>query len=203
MKQFSSILNMVLLAAVAVLYYLHFSSNNQVKSAPANAVASMEKDSCAIGHLIAYVDLDSLNSNVTFIKERKKELEAEQKQIASEYENAYHQLEAEKNNFLKKGNAITQKEAEEFQGQLMQKQQEVETNKQTKGQGLAAKGANIMEGIQSKLKAFINEYNKDKRYSYIFATGSGVDNILYKDSLHNITSDIVKGFNEIMNKKGN
>ena len=203
MKQFSSILNIVLLFAVAVLYYLHFSSNKPAKAIPASTAASMEKDSCAIGHLIAYVDLDSLNNNVTFIKERKKELEAEQKQIASEYENAYRQLEADKNNFLKKGNAITQKEAEEFQGQLMQRQQEVEAGKQSKGQGLAAKGAGIMENIQSKLKAYINEYNKDKKYSYIFATGTGVDNILYKDSVHNITSDIVKGFNEIMNKKGN
>ena len=60
-----------------------------------------------------------------------------------------------------------------------------------------------MENIQNKLKAYINDYNKDKKYSYIFATGTGVDNILYKDSVHNITSDIVKGFNKIMNKKGN
>jgi len=201
MKQFSIAFNIVLLIAVAVLYYLHFSGTKKTIPATRTAVSS-GKDSCADGHLIAYVDLDSLNNNVTYIKERKKELEAEQKQIASEYENAYRQMEADKNNFLKKGNAITQKEAEEFQGQLMRRQQEVESNKQTKGQRLAATGASIMENIQSKLKAYIDEYNKDKKYSYIFATGSGVDNILYKDSVYNITSDIVKGFNDILNKKG-
>lgn len=203
MKQFSTVLNIVLLAAVAVLYYLHFSGTKKTIFTPI-ATSSPEKDSCAIGHLIAYVDIDSLNNNVTFIKERKKELEAEQKQIAIEYENAGRQMEAEKNEFIKKkGNAITQQEAEEFQGKWMQMQQQAEGTRQTKGQSLAAKGAGIMENIQNKLKTYINDYNKDKKYSYIFATGTGVDNILYKDSVHNITSDIVKGFNEIMNKKGN
>jgi outer membrane protein len=148
------------------------------------------------------VDLDSLNINVDFIKQRKKELEIEQNSIASEYENAYHQMEAEKNNFLKRGNSITQAEAEEFQAKLMQRQQQIEATKQSKGQNLAQKGAKIMEDLQSKMKGFLNEYNKDKKYTYILATGTGLDYLFYKDSTRNITNAVVKGLNEMMNKKG-
>jgi len=201
MKQFSTILNIVLLLAVGYLYVLHFSSNKK-NNTVSNAVTK-HVDSCLGQPVIAFVDLDSLNVNVDFIKQRKKELEIEQNSIASEYENAYRQMEAEKNNFLKRGNAITQSEAEEFQAKLMQRQQQIEATKQSKGQSLAQKGAKIMEDLQGKMKGFLNEYNKDKKYTYILATGTGLDYLFYKDSTKNITKAVVKGLNEMMNKKGN
>ena len=201
MKQFSSILNIVLLAAVGILYYLHFT--NSKKDKPQNSEVNKHVDSCLGGPVIAYVDLDSLNNNVDYIKQQKKQLEQEQSVITSEYETSYHEMEAEKSNFLKKGNAITQKEAEEFQIRLQQRQQQVEANRQVKGQKLAEKSAKTMEDMQSKLKAFLNEYNKDKKYTYILATGTGLDYLFYKDSARNITGDVVKGLNQLMNKKGN
>ncbi len=200
MKQFSTILNIVLLIAVSVLFYLHFAGNKK-NVAQCNTIA--RKDSCAAGQQIAYVELDSINNNVTYIKQQKKELEAEQKQIANEYENAYHEMEAAKNNFLKRGNAITQREAEEFQNKLLQQQQQVEATKQAKGQKLAEKGSRMMEEMQTKIKIFLNDYNKEKQYNYILATSSGFDYLFFKDSTKNITSEIVKGLNDKMNKKGN
>ena len=147
---------------------------------------------------MAYVELDSLNNNVTFIKLRKKELDAEQKIIANEYETSYRALTAERDQFLKKGNAITQQEAEAFQAKLGQKQQEIETAKQTKAQRLAERGAKIMEDMQSKVRTFMKEYNKDKNYSYILATGTGLDYLFFKDSTLNITNDVIKGLNAQM-----
>ena len=199
MKQFSTILNIVLLLSVGVLYYLHFSDGK--KNNNLNAGVTRHVDSCLGAPVIAYVDLDSLNSNVDFIKQRKKELEIEQTGIATEYESAYREMENEKNNFLKRGNSITQKEAEEFQAKLMQRQQQIEATKQNKGQNLAQKGAKIMEDLQSKIKDFLSVYNKEKKYTYILATGTGLDYLFFKDSTKNITTDVVKGLNEMMNKK--
>lgn len=200
MKQFSLVLNILLVIAVGVLYYLHFAHG---KSLPKGSTAAgyKQKDSCGDKlSVVAYVELDSLYSNVTFIKLRKKELEAEQKNIAQEYENRYRSLSAEKDEFLKKGNSITQQEAEAFQSKLGQKQQDIEADKQTKGQRLAEKGAKIMEDMQSKVRAFMKEYNKSKNYSYILATGTGLDYLFYKDSALNITPDVIKGLNEQMNE---
>ncbi len=201
MKQLSILFNIILLAAVGVLYYLHFSTGkpnipHRVQS------ANSHKDTCSAGPGIAYVEIDSLNNNVVFIKERKKELELEQKQILNEYESACRLQETEKNNFIKKGNSITQTEAETFQGKWIQRQQELDAAKQSKGQRLAEKGGKIMEDVQVTLKDFLNEYNKDKRYSYILATGGGFDYLFFKDSTQNITKEIIKGLNERMNKKG-
>lgn len=202
MKQFSLVVNIVLLAAVAVLFYLHFSGNNK-SPAKANAVTSnIVKDSSTNRRpIVAYVELDSLNNNVGFIKQRKKELEAEQKSIAAEYESAYRALAAERDQFLKKGNAITQPEAEAFQAKLQQRQQEIESAKQAKAQRLAEKGAKIMEDMQAKIRAFMKEYNKDKNYSYILATGTGLDYLFFKDSTLSITADVIKGLNDQMKER--
>ena len=200
MKQFSFVLNIVLAIAVGFLYYLHFTENGKKVKVHSGVINNNSKDTSTPRKkmLVAYVELDSLYNNVSFIRERKKELESEQKVIASEYENSYRSLTAERDNFLKKGNSITQQEAEEFQARLGQKQQEVEQAKQLKGQKLAEKGARIMDDMQKKLKAFMSEYNKEKKYTYILATGVGLDYLFYKDSTLNITSDIVKGLNEQM-----
>ncbi len=203
MKQLSIILNILLLVAVSILFYFHFSGKepNTVKKANIAAVSPV-KDSCTTGHLVAYVELDSLYDNVTYIKQKQKELESEQESLGRQYQNAYAQLEQKKNNFLKKGNAITQQEAEEFQAKLYQEQQQIESDKQNQAQGLAARRANTMDEIQKSLKTFLNDYNSDRRFSYIFATGTGLDYILYKDSTHNITGDVIKGLNDQFGKKG-
>lgn len=201
MKQFSLILNILLLAAVGFLYYLHFSGTK--KTIAATITSSPAKDSCAAGHLIAFVELDSLYDNVEYIKQKQKELENQQEQLARQYQGAYQQLENEKNTFLKKGNAITQQEAEEFQANLYQKQQKIEADKQAQAQTMAAGRNKTMEDIQGKLKSFLNEYNSDKKYSYIFATGAGLDNILFKDSAHNITADVIRGLTKEFQKKAN
>jgi len=201
MKQFSFAINIVLLMAVVVLYYIHFNPEKVKAERKIPAVTDhLETDN--YGNkipVVAYVELDSLYSNVTMIKQRKKELEAEQKSIAQEYENSYRALSAEKDQFLKKGKAITQQEAETFQVKLEQKQQVIETTKQSKSQHLAEKGAKIMEDVQGKVRAFMKEYNKTKNYSYILATGTGLDYLFYKDSTLNITADVIKGLNEQMN----
>ncbi len=199
MKQFSLVLNILLLAAVGVLYYLHFSNSKKLAVTENATVGYKKRDSCGDKiPIVAYVELDSLNNNVTFIKQRKKELEAEQKIIAQEYESSYRALTAERDEFLKKGNAITQQEAETFQAKLGQRQQDIEGAKQTKAQRLAEKGAKIMEDMQTKVRTFMKEYNRDKNYSYILATGTGLDYLFFKDSTLNITNDVVKGLNEQM-----
>lgn len=198
MKQFSIVLNVVLIIAVAFLYYLHFAGAK--KDALKGATVKYNSHDTSFGNkmVVAYVELDSLNNNVAFIRQRKKELESEQRVIANEYENSYRELTLARDNFLKKGNSITQQEAEAFQEKMGMKQQEIEQAKQQKSQRLAEKGARIMEDMQGKLKDFMNEYNKEKKYTLIFTTGTGLDYFLYKDSSLNITSEIVKGLNNKM-----
>lgn len=198
MKNLSLVLNVILVAAVGFLYYYDFSGKKAKDVAAKINSSYISSDSNSHRPPLAYVELDSLNENITYIKERRKELEAEMKAIEAEQERGYISLEAQKNNFLKKGAAITEEEAQIFQGKLMDQKQQIDTKKQTQSQNLNEKSFGIMEDIQKKLKDFLNDYNKDKKYMYIFTTGTGLDYMVFKDSTLNITNDVIKGMNAKM-----
>ena len=200
MKNFSTILNVVLLAAVAFLYFHEF-AGKKAKTIKTTVNAGTKPDTQAAAAPIAYVELDSLNERITFIREKRRELEAEQRAIETEWENSYRGLESQKNNFLKKGDAITQQMAEEFQGQLLAQQQRVDEKKQNLTQKLSEKSYRFMDDIQKKLKLFLVDYNKQKNYLYILTTGTGLDYMVYKDSSMNITDDVVAGMNDLLKKK--
>ncbi len=198
MKNLSLVLNIVLLLAVGYLYYYDFSGKKTKDVAAklnSNLIAS---DNNGYRPPLAYVELDSLNEKITFIKDKRKEHEAAMKVIEQEQETGYRNLQAQKDNFLKKGAAITQEEAEIFQGRLIDQQQKIDRKKQEQSQALNEKSFSIMEGIQKKLKDFLSDYNKEKKYMYIFTTGTGLDYMVFKDSTLNITDDVIKGMNAKM-----
>ena len=40
--------------------------------------------------------------------------------------------------------------------------------------------------------------NKDKKFMYIFTTGTGLDYMVYKDTTLNVTNDVINGMNAKM-----
>jgi outer membrane protein len=201
MKNLSLVLNAVLFIAVGYLYFVHFSTSDNKNTKSKAAIKVTHQADSINGATIAYVDLDSLNEKINFIKTTRKSLEAEQKSIETEWENAYRNLESQKDNFLNRGKSITQAEAEQFQASLLQQQQVVDERKQTRIQELNDKSYKFLDGIQKKLKDFLAEYNQDSKFTYIFSTGNGLDYMVYKDSALNITDDVIKGMNEMLNAK--
>ena len=104
--------------AVGYLYYYNFSGKkNNVTVAKINS-SFISPDSNGNRPPLAYVELDSLNENITYIKERRKELEAEMKAIDAEQERGYISLEAQKNNFFKKGCGYYRRRSPDFSGQI-------------------------------------------------------------------------------------
>ena len=200
MRSFLIAVNSLLIIAVIFLYIKVFKSTPNVKINTSSNVTSNTNGSLKNAS-IAFVELDSLNEKIGFIKDRRKELEIEQKSIEVEWQNGYRGLENKKNEFLKRGNSITQQEAEKFQGELLQQQQQVDQRKHGLTQKLSEKSYKFMDDIQKKLKDFLNQYNKTKNYQYILTTGTGLDYMLYKDSTFNITADVIKGMNDLMATK--
>lgn len=189
------VINVLLVVAVGWLYFDFYGKKSEKKVV--QTVVNNTK-STAGNAPIAYVELDSLNEKITYIKEKRRALEAEQKVIESEWQRSMRSLEAQRDNFVKRGDAITQAEAEKFQGQLIEQQQKIEANKQNAAQRLSEKSYVFMDDIQTKLKTFLKEYNKDQRYMYILTSGTGLDYMIYRDSTLNITDDVIKGMNEKM-----
>jgi outer membrane protein len=200
MKNVSLGLNIVLLAAVIFLYVKVFSGKNSDKNSSVKTTATTATAASARAP-IAYIELDSLNDRITYIKSRRTSLENDQRSIETEWQNGYRNLENQKNNFLKRGNSITQQEAEKFQGELIQQQQMIDGKKQSLTQKLSERSYLFMDDIQKKLKEFLADYNRDKNYQYIFTTGTGLDYMVYKDAALNITDDVIRGMNEKLSKE--
>jgi outer membrane protein len=203
MNKLSVALNIILVAATGYLYYYSFSGKKSNSAASNTGKYANAKDSCTTQHRIAYVELDSLNENLVFLKQRRKELEQQQKQIESEITNDYKALEAKQNSFIQKNPNASPDEIQNFRAQLAKGQQDIEIKKQNQTQALNQKSFDLMESIQKKLKQFLAEYNKEKKYQYILTTGSGIDYLIYKDSTLDITRDVIKGMNEIMKPGSN
>jgi outer membrane protein len=203
MNKFSLVLNILLLAAVGYLYYYNFSGTKSGAIIPNAAVAAKITDSNLTHLKIAYVELDSLNENLVYFKQRRKELEQQQKQIETEITNDYKELEAKQNNFVQKNPNASPEEVQNIRALLSKGQQDIETKKQNQTQVLNQKSFDLMESIQKKLKQFLADYNKQKKYQFILTTGSGLDYLIYKDTTLNITSDVIKGMNEIMKPGAN
>jgi outer membrane protein len=196
MKNFSLVLNILLFAAVAFLYAKVYSSNKKTTD---NNAAHIKDTSLLTtppnGNIIAFVELDSLNEKISFIKNKRQELEKEQKGIETEWRNGMMGLQNRAAEFQKKGKAITQEDAERFQGELQQSQQQIEAKKQSLTENLTDRSYKFLDDIQKKLKDFLQDYNKDQKYQYILTTGTGMDYMLYKDPSLNITNDVIKGMN--------
>jgi outer membrane protein len=203
MNKLSVALNVVLLAAVGYLYYYNFSSKKSGAVLPNTALAAKANDSNVNQLKVAFVELDSLNENLVYFKQRRKELELQQKQIETEYTNGYKELETKQNSFRQKNPNASPEEVQNITAILTKEQQDIETKKQTQTQLLNQKSFDLMEGIQKKLKHFLEGYNKEKKYNFILTTGSGLDYLIYKDSSLNITNDVIKGMNEIMKPGAN
>ncbi|WP_462220002.1 OmpH/Skp family outer membrane protein [Ferruginibacter sp.] len=195
MNKLSLALNIILLAAVGYLYYYNFSAKKSDSKVVAAGVASKTNESNVNHQSIAYVDLDSLNENITYFKQRRKELEQQQKQAETKIGNDIKSLEAKQNNFVKNNPNATPEQIQNIRVQLAQGQQDIEMEKQKQSQELNQKSFELMEGIQKNLKEFLAEYNKEKKFQFILTTGSGIDYLIYKDSTLDITKDVIKGMN--------
>ncbi len=201
MKNLPLILNAILIAAVAFLFTKVYSKNANTTSKSNSNIKDTSANSASCK--IAYVELDSLNEKIKFIKDKKNELEAEQLVIENEFRDGYRKLQNQSADFQKRAQtqgAVTQKEAEDLQNRLMQEQQQLNNVKETKSQALSEKSYKFLEDIQKKLKEFLSDYNKDKKYQYILTTGAGNDYMLYKDESLNITDLVVKEMNTILSK---
>jgi outer membrane protein len=194
MNKLSIAINIVLLAAVGYLYYNNFSAKKGVeKIATGNIIT---KDSCTTQHRIAYVELDSLNEHLVYLKQNRKSLDADQKVVEAKIAADYKALEDKKENFKQKNPNPRPEDIQNLQAQLMQGQQLIEEERQKQSQIFNQRSFSLMETIQKDLKAFLAEYNKEKKFQYIFTTGGGMDYLIYKDSTLDITKDVIIGMNQ-------
>ena len=188
-RNVSLIVNGVLVVAVAVLFYLLFSSNKT--GTPANAAPSSSSPSQPFR--IAYFELDSVENSFTMMKTVKSELSKEEERIAGEMERLQRTYNDKVKQFQLNKN-LSQVESENMQKELLALQQTAGAQKQTMDQNYQNLWMRKMQEVKSNVEVFLKDYNKSKGYSYIFANEPNL--MYFRDTMYNITSDVIKGLNE-------
>ena len=193
MNKFTLGIILVLAALVGVLFYLHFDHLKKIEHL--NQVVGIKDSTTEKPLRVAYVDLDSIEARYDYYQEKMKEFEKKKDNIDQSLNGTYQRIENERVNFLKKGNAITQVEAEAFQRDYTTKMQNLEAQKRNMEEQMQRETMSARDEVKKKIDAYLAIYNQGKGYSYIIATSSSMDILFYKDTTFNITREVVAGLN--------
>lgn len=191
MKQFSLIINVVLLGLVGYLYYLHFSSK---KSAVIDLKSPASAQVHTGGARVAYLDLDSLQSNYGYYKKIKGDFEKKQTESNNEINNLQKRYQSRAMQLQQKGPTMNQQEQDAAMKEINQMQESLAEKKQSIDNELFAYNSKMKDDILKKIQDFLKEYNKNKRFDYIFSYEPGF--MFYKDTTLDITRDVVIGLNK-------
>lgn len=197
MKNISTILSVIALVLIAVLFYFQFSSGSSTKISS----KSTSNDSTFNNgdFRIAYFEMDSLENNFEMVKEVKTELTKKEEAINNELSRLEKNYRDKITKYQNQGATMTQVQSEAAQRDVMQMQQNIQNRKQALDQEYQDFYMRQMKSVKDKIEGFLKEYNASKGYSYIVAHEPGL--FYFRDTTYNITQDVIKGLNELHQKK--
>ncbi len=93
---------------------------------------------------------------------------------------------------------MNQQEQDAAMKEINQMQETLAEKKQSLDNELFNYNSKMKDDILKKIQDFLKDYNKNKRFDYIFSYEPGF--MFYKDSTLDITRDVVKGLNDAYSK---
>ncbi len=197
MKNLSLGLNVVLIIAVAVLYYMFFTAHSNLEEVNTDVVLNdtLVKESMAASSAVAYINVDSLLINYELYDTLETLLLERQKQLESQLNSKMQRFQREVNDFQKKvqmGSFLSQESAQRQQQELAQKEQNILILKEELSQKLANETMMMNQQLLDSVVNYVKIYNKEKKYQYILNSVS----FIHANDANNITPDIVEGLNK-------
>ncbi len=202
MKKVLYVVNAVLIIAVGVLFYLHFTATGTPESDLERAVEKGEL--IPAEQAIVYVNFDTLLSNYDMFYDYERKLMERQQQLEEELNAKSREHErqvADYQDRVQKG-LMTRSQAQEMELQLMQQQQELIQLQDDYRQELREEEQVMNRQLHHSIYEFLQEYNQDKGYQFILSETFGGP-VLYSNRDLNITRDVINGLNEKYNSSRN
>lgn len=190
MNKFQTIINVVLVIAVATLFALFF-MNNKAEVAENQPIT----DDTTLP--VAYLNLDSVMVNYQFAIDANDKLMTQQEDARLKLNTKANTLQREATDFQRKleNNAFLSRErAESEQQKLIRKQQELQELEAKLGNDIMMQTQELNIQLADTLNTFLAEFNKDGKYQIIFAN-AGKDNILQAAEAYDITTEVIDALN--------
>lgn len=149
------------------------------------------------GMKIAYVEIDTLLAKYNFCVDLNEAMMKKSENVRLTLNQRANDLDKQKREFQTKvqNNAyLTQERAQQEYNRIAKLEQDLQSlSDKLKSELMSENEKNGLE-LRDSINAFLKEYNKTKGYSMIISN-TGFDNLLYADSVYNITREILEGLN--------
>ncbi len=203
-KNFSTVLNVILAIAVAILFYLHFSNRNDSTFDEEQAVpltdsvqprvtmpSNKVKDAA-----LAFVNSDSIFEHYDFYNKVKKETETKMTNLENSYKASAMKFQDDYNDYIDKaGKGMYSKEqGQKIEADLTSRKQKIDAMEMQVGT-LQESADKAMNEVQMSLSTFFNQYAMDNRITCILTYNDRGEGAIGVDKKYDITSDAIKGLN--------
>lgn len=190
MKNISLVFNIVLSIAVAILFFLHFSSSG--KKSSGNITDSPSGPS---GELkILYVNSDSISANYDLVKDMEKKFEEDNKVREQKLQSKQGTLQRMYKDYENKVMTMTTRERQKKEEEITRYQQQLMQEQQELSQLAAMQEAGMVSQMFDSLHVFFKEFAQQKGVDLILAyqKGSGV---LYANEKFDVTREAIQAMN--------
>ena len=194
MKNFTIALNIALVLAVGVLFYLHFSSGKTGSDTPVSSKAVPNGS-----FRIAYFEGDSIQTQFEYFKEIQNELQAKGQANSKQLGDMKNLFASKYQELQKLSQTLSQAELANKQQELMQMEKAFQGKEKMMSDEFQDEQFKKLQDVKKKIEDYLKSYNKDKGYAFIFS--SSPDLMYLKDSVYDITPDVIKGLNALYKKK--
>ena len=192
MKRLNYLMNGLSALALIVLFsQCTAKTDNQKEAKDTPAPTSLS------GMKIAYVEIDTLLTKYNYWNDLNEVMMKREENVRATLNQKARELDTEVQDFQRKlqNNAfVTRERAVQENARLVKKQQDLKDLQNKLTSELQNENTKNSLQLRDSINAFLKEYNKTKGYSMIISN-TGFDNLLYADSVYNITKDIVDGLN--------
>ncbi len=198
MKSFNTILNIVLIIAVGVLFYLYFSVKGENPTTKTNTEKTEQQTDTSTNNnalKFAYVNVDTLLSQYLLFDELQNKLLDKQKKMESELNKKMEAFQKDAAEFQKKvqtNSFLSMESAQAQQQQLQEKQQKLLALRDKLTQEIMAEKQQLENQLLDSVIIFLKEFNKTQKYNYIFNANA----FLIGDTAQDITDTVVVLLNE-------
>ena len=189
MNKVQILVNVVLVAAVAALFVLHFGkkecASSEVTAAPTEVMP------------VAYLNVDSLLANYSFAIEASEQLMSKQEDARLKMNTKLRTFQNEVADFQRKlenNGFLSRERAEQAQQKLAKKEQELQELEAKLTQDIMIENQKLNVQLADSLTNYLKEFNADGRY-HVILSNTAKDNVLMAAEQYDITDEVVAGLN--------
>jgi outer membrane protein len=144
---------------------------------------------------IAYINMDSVQENYSYAKEILDEIRKTEQDNNYRFEKLSDDYNRKLQSYMQQDQqaGLTQL-SEAHQQDLMDMQKRMGEQKQTLEQEYVKKVNSLELNLRNKIRDYLKVYNSDRKYAYIMSLEDRM--FYYVDTIHDITTAVIKGLNE-------